>query len=154
MTIDKNFMPNKTKQKIKHLIALFFVFALFLIPNLYSLNAAETKKETANLGKLEDFLKDAAGGSGAGYDTSKTEAEPIIGSIIKILLSFLGIVFLILVIYGGFMWMTARGNEQQVETARNIIVRATIGLAVVMFAYAITWFIVYQLGETAGFQQT
>ena len=59
----------------------------------------------------------------------------------------MGVVFLILMIYGGYLWMLARGNEQEVEKAKNIIQNALIGLVIVLAAYAITalvrqiWFI-------------
>ncbi len=61
-----------------------------------------------------------------------------IGKIIGAVLVFLGVVFLILMIYGGYIWMTARGNEQEVEKAKNIIKNALIGLIVVLAAYSVT----------------
>ncbi len=75
-----------------------------------------------------------------------------LGSFIQILLSFLGVVFLILIIYGGFLWMTARGNEQQVESAKKIITNSVIGTVIVMLAYAITWFVLWSAGESTGFK--
>jgi len=53
-------------------------------------------------------------------------------------LSFLGAIFLILMIYGGVLWMTAAGNDQQIGKARTLIVAAIIGLLIVLSAYAIT----------------
>ena len=100
----------------------------------------------------DKFLKEAAQYSG--YDIAKTETEPVIASIIKALLSFLGVIFFLLVIYGGFMWMTAQGNEAQVDKAKKIIINSTIGLVIIMLAYAITWFIIYQVIESTGFQQS
>jgi cbb3-type cytochrome oxidase subunit 3 len=64
-----------------------------------------------------------------------------IGSILGTALSFVGIFFLVLVIYGGFMWMFAAGNEQQVDKAKKIISSAVIGLIIIMAAYAITSFV-------------
>lgn len=64
-----------------------------------------------------------------------------IGDIIGLVLSFVGVLFLILIIYGGISWMTASGNDQKVEKAKTIIINATIGLLVVLSAYAITSFI-------------
>ncbi len=48
---------------------------------------------------------------------------------------------MILVIYAGILWMTARGNEQQVERAKTLLVQSIIGLVIVFSAYAITRFI-------------
>ncbi len=64
-----------------------------------------------------------------------------IGKIINVILSFLGIIFLILIIYGGFLWMTAGGKEEKVSKAIQIFTNASIGLIVVISAYLITRFI-------------
>ncbi|PKM91171.1 hypothetical protein CVU82_03930 [Candidatus Falkowbacteria bacterium HGW-Falkowbacteria-1] len=61
-----------------------------------------------------------------------------IGLIIGSILSFIGVLFMVLIIYGGLLWMTARGNEQQTEKAKSLIIQAIIGLVIVLSAYAIT----------------
>lgn len=64
------------------------------------------------------------------------------GAIVMAVLSLLGVIFMILIIFGGILWMTAGGNEQRVDKAKTTITRAIIGLAVVLLAYAISIFIV------------
>lgn len=64
-----------------------------------------------------------------------------VGLIIGAVLSFIAVIFMILVIYAGILWMTARGNEQQVERAKTLLVQSIIGLIIVFSAYAITRFI-------------
>lgn len=91
-------------------------------------------------------LFDAAGSKGAGYDTSVTGPEKMISTIITTVLSFIGVIFLVLAIYGGFIWMMARGNEEEVTKAKNIIQNAIIGLVVVIAAYGISWYIINALG--------
>lgn len=73
-----------------------------------------------------------------------TDAQQVIGGIITGVIGLLGVIFFILILYGGYLWMTARGNEQQIEKAKDIIKSSSIGLAVVLGAYLIT-FIVVQL---------
>jgi len=63
------------------------------------------------------------------------------GQIIGTALSFVGILFLILVIYAGIMWMTAQGNEQKVTKAKDLLINSIIGLIIVFAAYAITAFV-------------
>ena len=70
-----------------------------------------------------------------------TTLEGGISSILTSALSFLGVIFLLLMIYGGILWMTARGNEKNVEQAKSIIFDAIIGLVIVAAAYAITYFV-------------
>lgn len=64
-----------------------------------------------------------------------------IGSIISYALGFVGVIFLILMIAGGLMWMTAAGNEERVSKAKGLITNAVIGMVIVFSAYAITYFV-------------
>lgn len=75
--------------------------------------------------------------------------ETTIGSLIQYVLSIVGIILLILIIYGGVMWMTARGNEEQVKKARNILRNAIIGVIIVFMAYAISDFVFSSMYEAA-----
>lgn len=68
-----------------------------------------------------------------------------VGKIVGAGLSLLGVLFLLLIIYGGIVWMIARGNEQEVQKAKTVIEAAVIGLVIVLAAYAITYFIGSQL---------
>jgi hypothetical protein len=56
-------------------------------------------------------------------------------------LGLLGIVATVLIIYAGFLWMTAGGDDSKAETARKIIFSAVIGLAIILMAFAITKFV-------------
>jgi len=56
-------------------------------------------------------------------------------------LGFVGVVFLILMIVGGLMWMTAAGNDERVNKAKSLITNAVIGMVIVFSAYAITYFV-------------
>lgn len=67
--------------------------------------------------------------------------ENITGTIINGALSLVGLIFLLLMVYAGFLWMTARGDEGQVEKAQNIVRTSMIGIVLVVSAYAITVFI-------------
>lgn len=75
-----------------------------------------------------------------------TDISLTIGKIVGAALSFLGVVFFVLIIYGGYMWMFSAGNEQTAAKAKEIIIAAVIGLVIVLMAYAITSF----LGSTVG----
>ena len=80
------------------------------------------------------------------YDISSTDADnpelsEVVGKIINIALTLLGSIFLILIIYGGFKWMTAGGDTTKVEKAMDIIKNSLIGLVIVMAAYIITTFV-------------
>ncbi len=78
------------------------------------------------------------GQAGAGLTDTDQPFSVIIGNLIKGLLGFLGIVFMILIMYGGFVWMTAAGNDDRIRTAKKIISNSAIGLFIVIISYALS----------------
>ncbi|MFA6227633.1 MAG: hypothetical protein WC668_00375 [Patescibacteria group bacterium] len=70
---------------------------------------------------------------------------PMIGTAIGIVLGVLGVILVLIVIYAGFWWMTAQGDEKKVEKAKKMIYNAVIGLVIIFAAYAITNFVLAQL---------
>jgi len=85
------------------------------------------------------------------YGVSNPKTLPqIIGGIISVALSLLGVIFLVLTIYGGYIWMIARGEEKEADRAKNIVTRATIGFILVLAAYAISYFVFTKLISASG----
>ncbi|KKQ57645.1 MAG: hypothetical protein US74_C0002G0004 [Parcubacteria group bacterium GW2011_GWA2_38_13] len=66
------------------------------------------------------------------------DKETYLGLVLKGLFSFLAVLFFLLIIYGGILWMTAAGSDQKIEKAKKIIISSTIGIVVVFTAYLIT----------------
>lgn len=62
-------------------------------------------------------------------------------NIIRLVLGLMTLIAVVLVIYGGFVWLTAAGNEENVEKAKKIISAAVIGLIVILLAWAIVIFV-------------
>jgi len=120
---------------LKKIILISFSFFLAFTPVLVSANDYGLFT-SANY----DSNKRAFNVQGVGNDPGGFMATRI-GKIIGAVLSFVGVIFMVLIVYGGLTWMTASGNEKQVEKAKNLIVQAVIGLVVVLAAYAITKFI-------------
>ncbi len=98
------------------------------------------------LQRLDDTAKVAFPGQ-----SPETRAPQVAGTVIQFFIGILGTFFLVLMVYGGYLWMNARGNEQQVEKAKNVITQAVIGLIVVLSAYAITYFVITNLVNATGF---
>lgn len=82
---------------------------------------------------------------GSGYNTSAS-FPTIISKVITMVLELMGVIFLILAIYGGYSWMMAGGNEETVEKAKKTLINAIIGIVVVLAAYAIVRFVVAAIG--------
>lgn len=65
----------------------------------------------------------------------------IIGSIISVFLSVLGVIALCIVIYAGYLWMTAGGDAEKVGKAKKLMINAAIGLVIILSSFAIVRFI-------------
>lgn len=86
-----------------------------------------------------------------GAGVSQAEPESYVATIVNVGLSLVGIIFLILMVYGGYLWMTAKGDEQIATRAKDTITMAVIGLAVVIIAYAVSKFVIDKLiGAATG----
>ena len=70
-----------------------------------------------------------------------TDIPQAIGKVVGAVLAFVGTLFFILIIYSGFTWMLARGNESEVQKAKDMLEAAVIGLIIVLSAYAITAYV-------------
>lgn len=124
----------------------FIVTFLFLSLGLFFISFA-IQVQADMTGVLDSLA------GGAGYNTANvgdTYFAEIIGSLIAKVLEIIGIVFLAYMIYGGWIWMKAKGNEEQVTRARNIITNSTIGLLIILTAYLVTFFILKSLGTAVG----
>ncbi len=86
--------------------------------------------------------------SSAGF--SSMSVYEILGTLINVFLGLLGVVFLLLVLYAGFLWMTAGGDDKQVDKAKKMLINATVGLVITLSAYAITTFIVNWISQGTG----
>jgi hypothetical protein len=70
----------------------------------------------------------------------------VIGRVIRAILAIIGSIFLMMVIYGGFTWMTAAGNDTKVAKGRSILIWAIIGIIVIFLA----WMLVAVVFEAVG----
>ncbi|OGY54648.1 MAG: hypothetical protein A2951_01285 [Candidatus Buchananbacteria bacterium RIFCSPLOWO2_01_FULL_56_15] len=71
----------------------------------------------------------------------------VVAQIIQVVLGLLGVIFIVLIIYAGFNWMTSAGNEDRIGKSKKTIAAAVIGLVIVLAAYLITAFVLSQLFE-------
>ena len=110
----------KNMKKIISIMMLAFPWSALAVGGLQ--RAADTSK----------FAKSA------GFDPEQQNLSVLIGQIIGNLLAFLGTAFVIYMIYGGYLYMTAQGNEDQVEKGKDVIKNAVIGMVIIALAYAIT----------------
>lgn len=97
------------------------------------------------------------GGDATGDEFASTaglgEADLVdsIAQIIRIALGFLGVIAVVIILLGGFKWMTSGGNDTKVGEAKKLIFAGIIGLVIVVAAYAIAAFVIDSIiSATAG----
>jgi len=114
------------------LIAIIF-FNFYLASNIF---ATDLKKEVT--GKLGTFSEM----SGLMKDQKPSY---VAAQVVSTLLTYMGVLFIILIIYSGVLTMLAAGNEEKIEKSNKIRRSAVIGLLIVIAAYSITWFVTRML---------
>lgn len=88
---------------------------------------------------------EGAGGLGSG------SLVDVVRTGISIFLGILGVVAVLLILYGGFLIMSAQGEAEKVENGRRLLIQAVAGLVVVLAAFAIASFVINMLvGATGG----
>ena len=78
---------------------------------------------------------------------SNTDIRTSIINIVQYILGFLGLIAVLIVLYGGFQWMTAAGNEERVTSARATLTAGLIGLVIILAAYALAQFVIDQVNK-------
>lgn len=64
-----------------------------------------------------------------------------IGNIITVVLGFLGIIFIVIIIYAGFIWLLSNGDDGKIKKAKGMIINSIIAVVIIFLAYAITTFV-------------
>ena len=130
----------------KIILTVFSLISIFSV-----LNSPLALAQSANSQEALDQLKAAGGASGANIAGSGPADPRIIAAIIiRSVLALIGIVFVVLVLYAGFLWMTAAGEEDKISKAKKLLYDGVIGLVIILSAYSITYFIFKTVLGTAG----
>ncbi len=144
-----NAISRIAQYKITLLIVLSALFAMVAMPLVASAATDNIPNNPSdNQFGLSEFGKDGTGTTTLGLGKRSLD-EAVVG-LINVALGFLGLIAVIIILIGGFKWMTAGGNEDKVGEARKTIFAGIIGLAIILFAWGITTFVVTQLGTASG----
>lgn len=138
-----NLLTQRTKvaRKGRTLLAVLFFICLFFVSTPV-LAQGGAPADTSIQGGVQ-VLQQPLG-------ASSTDIRVIIARVIRAALALLGIVLVALILYAGFLWMTAGGNEENIANAKKTITNAVIGLVIILSAYAIVSFILNQLLAATG----
>ena len=65
-------------------------------------------------------------------------------------MGFLGLIALVVILLGGFKWMTSGGNDEKVKKAKATLMAGITGLIIVLAAYVIVGFVIEKAGTATG----
>lgn len=126
-----------------------YIFSFFLLSSLFfSIKTFSQTEDPCN--NPNDLY-----GYGCMNDSSLGNRDPrlIISTIINFSLGLIGTICVALIVYAGYLWMTAGGNDDQVGKAKNILIQAIIGSIIVLAAFSISTFVlkyVYKSTQNYG----
>ena len=116
---------------------LIYLFVVGIVLNPLVVSAEEAYKGIGGSTKSLEAVGKVAGGP--------KDLPTTVGNLINVLLGTLGIIFVILVIYAGILYMTASGDDTKVKKAKTLLTQAVIGMIILVSAYAIASFVLSQI---------
>ena len=122
---------------MKKIVALVAMAAMILG---VMLPAAPVKADSLGDSELCNEITDPLLQEAAGCNTTK-KADEVVNAVLTVVLSFVGVIAVGVIIYGGAMYMTSNGDSGKIQRAKNIIMYGIIGMVVALLAYTIVHFV-------------
>lgn len=127
------------KKILLRLFSFVFIFSFLVAPSTV---LAVTEDELLWGGKKSTVMAN----SGLGNQ----DPRAVISNVIRTILGFLGIIAVVIILMGGFKWMTAMGADDKITEAKGLISAGIIGLVIVLSAFGIASFVLESVLTAAG----
>lgn len=119
-------------------IIVVFLFSLILIP-FYGALAVGSDNSTG-------VTANANITPGAGVNLKNpikvNSPQQLIGQVINSVLGIVGSIALLMFIWGGFLWMTAAGNDEKIQQGKKTLTWSALGLVVIFSSYALVSYLI------------
>lgn len=126
----------------KHVIS-WFLLSLFA----FALVASGPAQADNSLVNSQEGLNKIATVYG---NSAQQDIRVTVARIINVVLTLLGVIFVVLAILAGFKYMTAAGSEEKTKEAMDTLRTALIGLIIILMAWAITRYTIQILNKTVS----
>ena len=125
-------------------VATLAIFMITIVPVFsLALNANAQSSDDLLWGGMQGDVEESLG-------LGNTDPRAMAASVVRILLGFLGIIAVLIVLWGGFKWMTAGGNEDQISQAKKILAAGVVGLIIILMAFGLAQMVVNELYDATG----
>ena len=131
---------------MKKILFSLFAFCLLILPSTAMAADFGITKQTDDFGITGTNGLETNMNGGLNL-SSKNPVDSVI-SIINLLISFLGIGAVIIILIGGFKWMTSMGNQDSIKKAKSLLIAGIIGLVIILAAWGVSRFVVRLLANS------
>lgn len=131
----------KFKRPAMFLIMLFVVVGTFAFSSHMGF-AQDTSSATS-------LISEGLQNAGEGVYSEELTVSTFVGNLIRTLLAATGIVFLIITVYAGVLYMTAAGDTEKIKKAKGMLTSSVIGIIIIVGAYAITTYVIDAISTAA-----
>ncbi len=117
---------------------------LLLLSSFFVFSPAQAQVRGDAFGKYftDSFGRTFDTGSSSELNKSLPRA---VGNVISVFIAFIGVILLVIMVYAGFLWLTAGGKEDQIKKAKQYIINGIIGLIIALGAFILTSFVITQV---------
>ena len=130
--------------RVKHMKKIFSVLIMLILAIMIAVPVM-----AASLG--DDVNAEMGGFGEASWGTEEAPYLPtLIGNIIRVVLGLLGIVLLYVIIRGGFVYMTAGGDNTAAQKGKDWLKNGVIGIVIILMAYSLSSFVIRKIIESIG----
>ena len=132
-------------KKMAKRISMAAIIALFAVSMFAFAPAVDAQSNSDNMlwGGYENNVQNSTG-------LGNADPREMAANVVNIMLGFLGIIAVVIILLGGFKWMTAAGNEDKVGEAKKMIAAGVIGLLIILMAFGVAQFVLDALYNATG----
>ncbi len=129
-------------KRLAWLFSGLFLLLMLIAPVVPTASAQVRKSQ---LCQGADLSLNGSGDCQVNGKSAESKADQLIADVVNFISVVVGILAVIMIIYGGFRYITSAGNPENTKTARNIILYALIGLVIVALAQIIVKFVLSKI---------
>lgn len=132
------------------IVAAAYAISIFIVSQLNQAFTTFLQPETAYAQSIDPLGDLNTAADAAGFGTpQENKITTVFAKFVNAILGLVGILFLVILVYGGTLYLTSGGDKDKIEKAKKMLISAIIGTVIIVISYALTTFIFGQLANLA-----